>query len=79
MGQGWLTRHQSAAMTALRPVQWRGPGGAGTGGTETGGTDAARSAAQAAAAARPLRLPQYSGGRLKMTTRLTILPSRTLK
>ena len=48
------------------------------GGTETGGP-AGPFRAEAPAAARPLRLPQYSGGRLKMTTRLTILPSRTLK
>jgi hypothetical protein len=32
-----------------------------------------------AAAARSVCLPQYSGGRLKITTKLTILPSRTLK
>ena len=71
MGQGWLTRHQSAAMTALRPVARDGRDGDGRHGrprSAAGGT-----------AARPLRLPQYSGGRLKMTTRLTILPSRTLK
>ena len=75
MGQGWLTGTRAPRSRALRPVRERGDGRHGD------GRPGRRPFPPVGACCHPgpLRLPQYSGGRLKMTTRLTILPSRTLK